>query len=161
MENSNYAGFWMRFLALLIDGIIVGIVYSFLIAPLLAFMGFGFASAAENFESGNMTDAEAMGMMGFVSGAIVVVSMVTQVIYILYFAIMESSKYQGTLGKMALGIQVTTAEGEKLNFGQALLRNLGKIVSQVILYIGFIMAAFTQKKQALHDLIAGTLVVKK
>ena len=62
---------------------------------------------------------------------------------------------------MALGIQVTDLEGNRISFGKALGRNLAKIISALIFYIGFIMAAFTAKKQALHDMIAGTLVVKK
>ena len=74
---------------------------------------------------------------------------------------MESSSNQATVGKMALGIQVTDLEGNRISFGKALGRNLAKIISALIFYIGFIMAAFTAKKQALHDMIAGTLVVKK
>ena len=67
-----------------------------------------------------------------------------------------------TVGKMALGIQVTDLEGNRISFGKALSgRNLAKIISALIFYTVSIMAAFTAKKQALHDMIAGTLVVKK
>ena len=86
---------------------------------------------------------------------------ITFVIQVLYFSLMESSKSQATVGKIALGLKVTDADGNKLDFGKALLRNLGKIVSSMILGIGYIMAGFTEKKQALHDMIASTLVVKK
>ena len=65
------------------------------------------------------------------------------------------------MGKIALGIQVTDLQGNRVSFGKALGRNVAKILSALILYIGFIMAAFTAKKQGLHDMIAGTLVVKK
>jgi uncharacterized RDD family membrane protein YckC len=73
---------------------------------------------------------------------------------------MESSSRQATVGKIALGIEVTDLEGNRLSFGRALGRNLAKIISALILYIGFIMAAFTKRKQALHDMIASALVVK-
>ena len=73
----------------------------------------------------------------------------------------ESSVYQATLGKMMLGLRVTDLHGKRISIGRAVGRYFAKILSAVILCIGFIMAAFTQKKQALHDLIAGTLVVRK
>ena len=78
----------------------------------------------------------------------------------LYFALMESSSKQATLGKMALGIRVTDVNGNRIGFGRATGRHFAKILSGLILGIGFLMAAFTEKKQALHDMIAGTLVVK-
>jgi uncharacterized RDD family membrane protein YckC len=74
---------------------------------------------------------------------------------------MESSSRQATLGKMALGIVVTDMDGKRISFGRAVGRNLGKIISQIILFIGFLMVAFTQKKQGLHDIIANCLVVVK
>jgi uncharacterized RDD family membrane protein YckC len=80
---------------------------------------------------------------------------------ILYHSLMESSGKQGSVGKMVLGLKVTDLNGGKLDFVKALIRNAGKIVSYLILLIGYIMAGFTEKKQALHDMIASTLVVKK
>ena len=62
---------------------------------------------------------------------------------------------------MALGLQVTDLEGRRISFGRASGRFFGKIISAMILYIGFMMAGFTEKKQALHDMIAGTLVIRK
>jgi uncharacterized RDD family membrane protein YckC len=79
----------------------------------------------------------------------------------LYFALMESSAHQATLGKMALGIIVTDMQGQRLTFGRATGRFFAKILSGCMIYIGFIMAAFTERKQALHDMIASTLVVRK
>ena len=79
----------------------------------------------------------------------------------LYFALMESSSKQATLGKMALGIIVTDLNGNRLSFGRATGRYFGKIISGAILMIGYIMAGFTEKKQALHDIIAGCLVVNR
>jgi uncharacterized RDD family membrane protein YckC len=79
----------------------------------------------------------------------------------LYYALLESSTWQGTLGKRALGLEVTDLEGRRISFGRATGRFFAKIISALILWIGFIMAGFTEKKQALHDMIAGTLVIRK
>jgi uncharacterized RDD family membrane protein YckC len=73
---------------------------------------------------------------------------------------LESSSMQATLGKMALGLKVTDLNGKQISFGKATGRYFAKIISAIILLIGFIMVAFTEKKQGLHDMIAGTLVVK-
>ena len=78
----------------------------------------------------------------------------------LYFALMESSAKGGTLGKMAIGIMVTDMTGNRISFGRATGRYFAKILSQMILMIGFLMAGFTQQKQALHDILAGCLVVR-
>src|SRR4029077_16530876 len=75
------------------------------------------------------------------------------VLWLLYYALMESSPLQATLGKMALSIKVTEIAGQRISFLRALGRNLAKIISGFILLIGYIMAAFTERKQALHDII--------
>lgn len=77
----------------------------------------------------------------------------------LYWAGLEASPLQGTLGKRAFGLMVTDLAGGRISFGRASGRYFGKIFSVMLFYIGFFMAAFTAKKQALHDLMAGTLVV--
>jgi uncharacterized RDD family membrane protein YckC len=77
----------------------------------------------------------------------------------LYFAVQESGVEQATIGKKLLGLKVTDLNGERISFGKATGRYFAKIISGIILLIGYIMAAFTDKKQALHDMIAGTLVV--
>jgi uncharacterized RDD family membrane protein YckC len=79
----------------------------------------------------------------------------------LYAALMESSDFQATLGKMAVGIRVTDMDNQRISFGRASGRHFAKWISSLILLIGYIMAGFTDKKQALHDMIANTLVVKK
>jgi uncharacterized RDD family membrane protein YckC len=77
----------------------------------------------------------------------------------LYSALLESSARQATLGKGAMGISVTDLEGKRISFGKATARYLGKLVSALPLLLGFIVAAFSAKKQALHDILVGTLVV--
>ena len=130
----EYSGFWRRFVAYVIDNILLSVIFWLLVLVLGGIAGDG-------------------GVIGaYTLGAIV---------WLGYYAAMESSTSQATVGKMALGIQVTDLEGNRISFGKALGRNLAKILSALIFYIGFIMAAFTAKKQALHDMIAGTLVVKK
>ncbi len=129
----EYAGFWRRVGAALIDAILVGVVGGILNAIL--------------------------GATGDDSGAIG--GLITFVGAYAYYAGMESSSSQATVGKMALGIQVTDLNGRRISFWRALGRNLAEILSALILLIGYIMVAFTAKKQGLHDMIAGTLVVKK
>ena len=78
----------------------------------------------------------------------------------LYFALMESSSSQATIGKMALSLRVTDLSGERVTFGRASGRHFAKWISILTFFVGFMMAGWTAKKQALHDMIAGTLVVR-
>jgi uncharacterized RDD family membrane protein YckC len=78
----------------------------------------------------------------------------------IYYAICETSKWQGTVGKLALGLKVTNEQLQPVTFGQASVRLFSKLLSGILL-IGFIITAFTSKKQALHDIIAKCLVVCK
>ena len=145
-EFAGYAGCWRRFAAYFIDYILTTLISmfgGFVIGFIL-----GFAAAA----TGNQQVVETYGgIVGGVFGLIVAV---------VYYAAMESSATQATLGKMAMGIKVTDYDGRRISFGRALGRLLSKIVSGLILGIGFLMAAFTERKQALHDMMASTLVVK-
>jgi uncharacterized RDD family membrane protein YckC len=157
--NTNYAGFGQRLVAVIIDIIIIGVAQSFIIVPLLAAVGLGFATSAENMDFSNPEESAGMiaGIMALIGGYWILATC----IQILYFTFMESSKNQATVGKMAMGLIVTDLNGGKLDFSKALVRNLSKIISNLTMLIGYIMAAFTEKKQALHDMIASTLVVKK
>jgi uncharacterized RDD family membrane protein YckC len=129
----EYAGFWRRVAAALIDGILVAVV-SWIVTAILSAAG------------------DDSGLIG---------GLITLVGAYAYYAGMESSSYQATVGKIALGIQVTDLNGNRISFWRALGRNLAEILSALILLIGYIMVAFTAKKQGLHDMIAGTLVVMK
>jgi uncharacterized RDD family membrane protein YckC len=80
----------------------------------------------------------------------------------LYHALMESSEWQATLGKKALGLVVTDLAGQRVSFGRSTGRHFGKIITNMVpLLIGYIMAGFTAKKQALHDMLAGCLVLRR
>ena len=86
-------------------------------------------------------------------------NLLTETLIVVYYSLMESSKYQATIGKLALGIKVTDVNQQPIDFSKALLRNLSKYLSAFILYIGYIMIIFDDRKQGLHDKIADTLVV--
>jgi uncharacterized RDD family membrane protein YckC len=145
-QNPAFAGFWLRFAAYLIDSIILFVVKFVLDAITGAESDeiLRTASGGFHFTSSFYTS---MGVSSFLS--------------ILYFSMLESSGMQATLGKKAVGIAVTDLQGQRISFLRALGRYLGKYISALILLIGFIMAGITEKKQALHDLMAGTLVVYK
>ena len=107
-----------------------------------------------SFMAGDVSD-EAMG------GGAVAVNILMFGAGWLYFALMESSSKQATLGKMMIGVIVTDTDGNRISFGRASGRFFGKIVSWITLLIGYRMAAFTKRKQALHDIMAGCLVIRK
>jgi len=144
--RPEYAGFWLRVAAYLIDGIAVTVVFYIL---MFMFMG----SLLLNPDS--VQDPEAM------MARIIPLYVIVFVGSWLYYALMESSEKQATLGKMAVGIKVTDMYGARISFGNATGRFFGKFLSALIIYVGFIMVAFTDKKQGLHDMMASTLVVQK
>lgn len=137
-DNVVYSGFWRRFAAFLIDMIIVGLVI------LILSMAMGFSVGIGGVGGPGMS----------ILGILIAVAAPW-----LYWAGMESSKHQATIGKMALGMAVTDQFNNRMTFLRASARYYGKILSSMTLLVGFIMAGFTQRKQALHDMLAGTLVV--
>jgi uncharacterized RDD family membrane protein YckC len=143
----QYAGFWLRFVAAVIDAIIVGVV----IWPLSLMIGIAIGLA------GGAVSMPGIGVHivnGIVSFAL------SSCASWIYEAAMESSSKQATVGKMALALKVTDLEGQRISFARATGRHFAKYVSGMILGIGYIMAGFTERKQALHDMIAGTLVIR-
>ena len=127
----NYGGFWIRFVAYVIDSAIVTI----------AFVGIMFL----------------LGMMGLeLAGA----QIIFLVLGILYWALMQSSKRQATLGKALCGLKVGGPNGERISVARALGREAAKIISSLTFLIGYVIAAFTRNKQALHDFVATTYVVR-
>jgi uncharacterized RDD family membrane protein YckC len=149
----GYAGFWLRFVAVIIDGVLLYFVRVILFMPFG--LGMGMRGIFRGRPPQNISD-----FMPFV-GLFIRIAIISSIIQWLYFALMESSSWQATLGKKALGLEVTDLEGRRISFGRATGRYFAKIISTLILFIGYIMAGFTEKKQALHDMIAGTLVLRK
>jgi uncharacterized RDD family membrane protein YckC len=153
-----YGGFWIRFVAALIDGLILGIPFMLVVIVAMFFLG-GFGLMMRR----NAVDARATAA---ILGPLIVGYLLAMIFFLglewLYFAGMESSERQATFGKAAVSLRVTDLEGGRLSFGHATGRFFSKIVSGMIPFaIGYIMAGFTAKKQALHDMIAGTLVLRK
>ena len=154
---SPYAGFWLRFVAHLIDSIVLSVVYGVLFLIGIAMVGVeSLRSMAQGMENGDAAPSAAFIMM------MLFVLFLGTLASWLYYAYMESSVNQGTLGKMALGLIVTDLQGRRISFGRATGRFFAKIITGLIpLGIGYMMAGFTEKKQALHDMIVGTLVLRK
>lgn len=150
MAAETYAGFWKRFAAAIIDGIVTGIGGLVVAGPIIALMILSATSARGE------PDVEALGVA--LDG---VANLLGLLLGWIYSAAMESSSLQATLGKMALQIKVTDLDGARVSFGKATGRHFAKFVSALLLFAGFVMAAFTAKKQGLHDLMAGCLVVNK
>ncbi len=152
-----YAGFWLRFVAYIIDGFVLGAGFFAIILVLLMVTGLG--SAVSRIHSGEDI-GETFALLGVASiflgiGIAIVGGW-------LYFAMMESSSWQATLGKRALSIQVTDLAGQRISFGRASGRHFGKVITNLIPFaIGWILAGVTEKKQALHDMIASCLVLRK
>jgi uncharacterized RDD family membrane protein YckC len=144
-----YAGFWLRFVAAIIDGVVTGAVFGAIVG-LLA-VPLGLASMSHDPEQ----------IFAALSPVIFFLWCGSFVAQWLYFALLESSSWQGTLGKKALGLIVTDMMGKRISFARATGRHFAKIISGMILLIGYLMAGFTERKQALHDMIAGCLVFRK
>jgi uncharacterized RDD family membrane protein YckC len=147
---TQYAGFWIRVVAYIIDAVLLGIVNS----VVFAFFGGGMAALVKPGQDPSTVNVAAL--LGALSTMILIIT----AIHLCYYTFLESSEKQGTVGKMVLGLKVTDADGRRISVGRAAGRTLSKIISSMILGIGYIMAGFTEKKQALHDMIAGTLVVR-
>jgi uncharacterized RDD family membrane protein YckC len=135
-----YAGFWRRFVAFVVDSIILGIPVSIILTAVL------FAALPESIHT---------------AASAAIRFLVSVVLSWLYYTLLESSRAQATLGKMLLGIVVTDLPGQRISWARANARYWSKYISAIIFYIGYIMAGFTRRKQALHDMIADTLVVQK
>jgi uncharacterized RDD family membrane protein YckC len=143
----SYAGFWLRFLAIFLDGLIIGVP----LAAVAALVVFGLGLHKE-FNNPNSTVPA-------------VLDLAFRLIYVLvawlYSASQESGPHMATWGKRACGIVVTDVNGHRLTFGRASGRFFAKILSNITCYIGYVMAAFTERRQGLHDMVAGTVVVHK
>ena len=152
-----YAGFWLRLVAFLIDGAISFFLFLILLIPLFILTGAGSALSRIGSREDISDDVAAFVGIGFVLGFLVMTVGVTW----LYYALSESSSWQGTLGKKMLNLTVTDMAGQPISFGRASARYFSKFITNLIpLAIGYILAGFTEKKQAIHDMIASCLVLR-
>ncbi len=158
-RSVAYAGFWLRFVAHLIDGVILGIAIFALVIPLLFLTGLmATVERLPQHLDGQVNPAAIAAILSLVFTFVAV----AVVLKWLYFAYLESGEKQATWGKQALGLYVTDGAAERISFGRASGRFFAKMISGLIpLGIGYIMAGFTERKQALHDMIAGCLVLRR
>ena len=145
-EGREYAGFWRRVWAGTID-VSLEILVALLISLVIDF-GFSLVGRVLGIEH-----ESAAYITGFTFIVVLAVG------GWLYAALSESSRYRATIGKRIMHLQVVTADGEKLNFGQASVRHVMKFLSLFTAGIGFVMAGFTKRRQALHDLPNDCLVI--
>lgn len=143
-----YAGFWLRLVAYVIDSLVLGVFVGFaILMPLM--------------ERAGISKDNPWALFTNQSRQVAAINMLVTMAAWIYWALMESSPWQATLGKKALGLVVTDLEGRRITFTRASGRYFGKILSTILFGVGYLMAGFTQKKQALHDILAGCLVTKK
>jgi uncharacterized RDD family membrane protein YckC len=149
-QQTRFADFGKRFAALILDSILLYFANWLLIDTLLGI------HQPNRFVYGSQFDwAEYARVLSMYSIA-------SYGIGWMYYALMESSAYQGTVGKVVLGIVVTDEQtGGRIGFGKATGRYFAKILSGIILGIGYLMMLWNKKEQTLHDKLAGTLVVQK
>jgi uncharacterized RDD family membrane protein YckC len=150
-STTEYASFWRRALAFIADMAVITLANMFLILPLAVTLGLRESKAADEVRS---------AFVMFLLGAYLVTTIIIIVGAWLYYAYFESSRFRGTIGKRLLGIQVTDQDGAQVSFQTASIRFFSKIISFALAGAGFIMAPFTPQKQALHDVMAKTLVVR-
>ncbi|HEY8513038.1 MAG TPA: RDD family protein [Cyclobacteriaceae bacterium] len=151
--SDDYAGFWLRVVAFVIDSIVLSVLYLLIIIPLYDTL---IPPAA--FDP-DISDQGPTFLQTVLSPD--VSTLVLIVVAILYYGVMEASRHQASLGKLALELKVTDAEGGRLSLSKSILRNASKILSTALLLLGYVAAAFTRRKQALHDVIAGAMVLKR
>jgi uncharacterized RDD family membrane protein YckC len=156
-SRVEYAGFWLRVLAYIVDNVVIGVGLLCVLIPLFFLTGFG-ALISHIRPQEDWGDAGALVIIGFIFLA----AMASLVVTWLYHALMESSEWQATVGKRMLGLVVTDMAGQRVSFGRSTGRHFGKIITNMVpAFIGYIMAAFTERKQALHDMMAGCLILKR
>lgn len=153
----SYAGFWRRFLAVLIDWFLM---FLLLLAVRIAAarMGWQFEPQSNLIvdDQGIYRRVEAVGLPPLLP-----LIALNLTIDWLYHAIMQSSALQATVGKIILGIYVTDFTGKRIGFMRATVRYIASIASAIILLLGYLIMPLTARKQTLHDMVAGTLVVRE
>jgi uncharacterized RDD family membrane protein YckC len=157
VPRVEYAGLWVRSLAFLIDNVLIGLGLFCVLIPLFFLTGFG-ALVGHIHPGEDLGDAGVFVIVGF----FLLAATATVVVTWLYHAWMESSEWQATVGKRMFGLVVTDMAGQRVSFARASGRHFGKIITNMVpLLIGYFMAAFTERRQALHDMMAGCLVLRQ
>jgi uncharacterized RDD family membrane protein YckC len=155
-EHLQEAGFWRRFAAYTVDIVIVA-VGGLVVEVVLGLLAVGIATV---FYSSPISGVYYAAQFRFAVIAQVLSWLIALAGFWLYFSLQESSSRQATLGKLLLAIRVADLQGDRVSFSRATGRTAGKILSWLLCNVGFLMAAFTARRQGLHDIIAGTLVIR-
>lgn len=150
--RTAYAGFWLRLTAYVIDLLILSAATLIVMVP-LAPMFFGTRPPRPPMPGEGLRSAATLFLITIWGLSLIGTW--------LYFALFECSSWQATPGKRALSLFVTDMRGRKISFGRATARYFGKILSSLILLIGYFMIAFTRRKQGLHDMLADCLVLRR
>ncbi len=146
--NNQYASGFRRLIAFIIDHVALSSILS-----VLLWRTFDWPFGYDGYDI--------FDNWGHWSFNIISHNFIKEAIIIIYYALMESSKYQATFGKIVMGIKVVNNTGQRLDFAKAALRNISKILSGLILGLGYVMIVFDDRKQGLHDKLADTFVVKQ
>ena len=167
MLPTRYASFFKRLIAHILDVFFATTLSAIIVIPLaiLAFGGTLFSGLMFNHWRPFQPHCEAWNILKGLFftlpiAGIVIGALVFTVLYWFYFAIFESGPRQATPGKMLVGVFVTDLYGRRLTFQRALGRTVGKVLSHMFCYLGYLAALFSQRNQALHDMLAGTLVLE-
>ncbi|ARN84423.1 hypothetical protein GQ61_02785 [Candidatus Nucleicultrix amoebiphila FS5] len=157
--SVHYGGFWIRLVAFFIDRIVLGAIGFALGVVLMPIMMVGGGGTMTMTEGNQMMTAFAgsSALMGMGLG----VQLIILIVDVLYFSLLQSSSWQATIGMKVCGIKVVGLDYQRISFLRALGRYAASILSGIILMIGYLMIAFTEKKQGLHDKLAETYVVWK
>ncbi|POY35187.1 RDD family protein [Solitalea longa] len=154
--SQTFAGFGIRLIACILDSIILSILYGIVFSILISFGLISFSLA----DIGNLEN-NPLAILAIISAMSVFVLLAILGSW-LYHALLTSSGKQGTIGKQILGIKVVDMDGNRISFARATGRYFSVMITNLIpLFIGYLLALFTDKKQALHDMIAGTVVLNK
>ena len=146
VKPPAFAGFWRRAVAFLIDNLIIGFLFTIVIA-------FDIPRFTVNFDlnAPTLKQIPQLTPLGFIVAGLMIW---------MYYALFEASAWQATPGKRILGLYVSDLGGRRLTFSRATIRNVAKMIP-IVSAVGYFLAGFTEKKQALHDMMAGCVVVMK
>jgi uncharacterized RDD family membrane protein YckC len=151
--TSAYGGFWRRTIAVILDGILLNVLMS----PLYLAWVWPVMISTGRTRPDDMDPNQALAIVGTCLGYLVVAGLVETA----YFAFLESSSHQASLGKIALGLKLTDLEGARITLGKAVLRRVARTLTAFTFGIGFLMMLWTRRRQTLHDLMAATLVLRR
>lgn len=155
MSSIEYAGFWLRFVSFIIDALLLLMIYLLVILPLMASLDITKLNIDEM-----PPEQPAVLSLTSLTSRINTSHFVLIILSIAYYSLMESSRYQGSVGKLAMELKVANVRGKRLRFIKALLRNSIKIFLLLVFIADYLLIVLTTRKQTLHDLMSGAIVIK-